>query len=283
MWNDQQLDEVSKIAVVAGQEILAIYDQDQDLEITLKDDKSPLTEADLRAHRLIVERLQRLDPDIPILSEESDAIDFETRNSWHRYWLVDPLDGTKEFIKRNGEFTVNIALIDGGKPGLGVVHVPVTGVTYLGKVGVGAWKQEASGDISVIAAQSLDLECGVVRVLTSRSHRGEEVEALIARIEAELSPCEVVSMGSSLKICLLADGSADIYPRLGPTCEWDTAAAHGVLAAAGGDIYTSGFQPLRYNQKAALLNSHFIALADIEFGWQQLLRASPAPALDKPG
>lgn len=283
MWNDQQLDEVSKIAVAAGQEILAIYDQDQDLEITLKDDKSPLTEADRRAHRLIVERLQRLDPDIPILSEESDAIDFETRNSWHRYWLVDPLDGTKEFIKRNGEFTVNIALIDGGQPGLGVVHVPVTGVTYLGKVGVGAWKQEASGDISVIAAQSLDLECGVVRVLTSRSHRGEEVEALIARIEAELSPCEVVSMGSSLKICLLADGSADIYPRLGPTCEWDTAAAHGVLAAAGGDIYTSGFQPLRYNQKAALLNPHFIALADIEFGWQQLLRASPAPALDKPG
>lgn len=283
MWNDQQLDEVSKIAVAAGQEILAIYDQDQNLEITLKDDKSPLTEADRRAHRLIVERLQRLDPDIPILSEESDAIDFETRNSWHRYWLVDPLDGTKEFIKRNGEFTVNIALIDGGQPGLGVVHVPVTGVTYLGKVGVGAWKQEASGDISVIAAQSLDLECGVVRVLTSRSHRGEEVEALIARIEAELSPCEVVSMGSSLKICLLADGSADIYPRLGPTCEWDTAAAHGVLAAAGGDIYTSGFQPLRYNQKAALLNSHFIALADIEFGWQQLLRASPAPALDKPG
>ena len=283
MWNDQQLDEVSKIAVAAGQEILAIYDQDQDLEITLKDDKSPLTEADRRAHRLIVERLQRLDPDIPILSEESDAIDFETRNSWHRYWLVDPLDGTKEFIKRNGEFTVNIALIDEGQPGLGVVHVPVTGVTYLGKVGVGAWKQEASGDISVIAAQSLDLECGVVRVLTSRSHRGEEVEALIARIEAELSPCEVVSMGSSLKICLLADGSADIYPRLGPTCEWDTAAAHGVLAAAGGDIYTSGFQPLRYNQKAALLNSHFIALADIEFGWQQLLRASPAPALDKPG
>ncbi len=283
MWNDQQLDEVSKIAVAAGQEILAIYDQDQDLEITLKDDKSPLTEADRRAHRLIVERLQRLDPDIPILSEESDAIDFETRNSWHRYWLVDPLDGTKEFIKRNGEFTVNIALIDGGQPGLGVVHVPVTGVTYLGKVGVGAWKQEASGDISVIAAQSLDLECGVVRVLTSRSHRGEEVEALIARIEAELSPCEVVSMGSSLKICLLADGSADIYPRLGPTCEWDTAAAHGVLAAAGGDIYTSGFQPLRYNQKAALLNSHFSALADIEFGWQQLLRASPAPALDKPG
>ena len=283
MWNDQQLDEVSKIAVAAGQEILAIYDQDQDLEITLKDDKSPLTEADRRAHRLIVERLQRLDPDIPILSEESDAIDFETRNSWHRYWLVDPLDGTKEFIKRNGEFTVNIALIDGGQPGLGVVHGPVTGVTYLGKVGVGAWKQEASGDISVIAAQSLDLECGVVRVLTSRSHRGEEVEALIARIEAELSPCEVVSMGSSLKICLLADGSADIYPRLGPTCEWDTAAAHGVLAAAGGDIYTSGFQPLRYNQKAALLNSHFIALADIEFGWQQLLRASPAPALDKPG
>lgn len=283
MWNDQQLDEVSKIAVAAGQEILAIYDQDQDLEITLKDDKSPLTEADRRAHRLIVERLQRLDPDIPILSEESDAIDFETRNSWHRYWLVDPLDGTKEFIKRNGEFTVNIALIDGGQPGLGVVHVPVTGVTYLGKVGVGAWKQEASGDISVIAAQSLDLECGVVRVLTSRSHRGEEVEALIARIEAELSPCEVVSMGSSLKICLLADGSADIYPRLGPTCEWDTAAAHGVLAAAGGDIFTSGFQPLRYNQKAALLNSHFIALADIEFGWQQLLRASPAPALDKPG
>ncbi len=283
MWNDEQLDEVRNIAVAAGQEILAVYDQDQALEITLKDDKSPLTEADCRAHRLIVERLPRLDPDIPILSEESDAIDFETRRSWQRYWLVDPLDGTKEFIKRNGEFTVNIALIDGGQPRLGVVHVPVTGVTYLGKVGIGAWKQDATGEISAIAAQSLDLERGVVRVVASRSHRGEELEALIARIEAELSPCEVVSMGSSLKICLLADGSADIYPRLAPTCEWDTAAAHGVLAAAGGDIYTTEFEPLRYNQKSELLNPYFIALADIEFAWQQLLSADPAQTLDKSG
>lgn len=283
MWNDHQLDEVRNIAVAAGQEILTVYDQDQALEITLKDDKSPLTEADRRAHELIVERLQNLDSDIPILSEESDAIDFETRSSWHRYWLVDPLDGTKEFIKRNGEFTVNIALIDRGRPSLGVVHVPVTGVTYLGKLGIGAWKQDASGDISTIATQSLELERGVVRVVASRSHRGEEVEALITRIEAGLGPCEVVSMGSSLKICLLADGSADIYPRLAPTCEWDTAAAHGVLAAAGGDIYTTGFEPLRYNQKAELLNPYFIALADIEFAWQQLLKADPTQALDKPG
>ena len=150
-------------------------------------------------------------------------------------------------------------------------------------MGIGAWKQDATGDISAIAAQSLDLERGVVRIVASRSHRGEEVEALIAGIEDELGRCEVVSMVSSLKICLLADRSADIYPRLAPTSEWDTAAAHGVLAAAGGEIYTTEFEPLRYNQKADLLNPYFIALADIEFAWQQLLRAAPAPALDKPG
>ncbi len=276
MWNDEQLDAVRNIAVAAGQEILAVYNQDQAVAVTLKEDKSPLTDADRRAHRLIVERLEGLSPDIPILSEESDAIDFETRSGWTKYWLVDPLDGTKEFIKRNGEFTVNIALIDRGQPRLGVVHVPVTGVTYLGKIGTGAWKQDAAGGIRPIAVQKLDPGNLGVRVVASRSHRGEEVDKLIARIEVGLGATDVVSMGSSLKICLLADGSADIYPRLAPTSEWDTAAAHGVLAAAGGEIYSIDFEPLRYNQKVELLNPHFIALADTGFDWQQLLALEPA-------
>jgi 3'(2'), 5'-bisphosphate nucleotidase len=184
--------------------------------------------------------------------------------------LVDPLDGTKEFIKGNGEFTVNIALIDAGQASLGVVHVPVTAVTYLGKIGVGAWKQDAAGDSFAIATQKVRASAAV-RVVASRSHRGAEVDKLIHRIEAKLAATEVVSMGSSLKICLLADGSADIYPRLAPTCEWDTAAAHAVLVAAGGEIYTTEFEPLRYNQKPELLNPYFIALADTEFSWQQLL------------
>lgn len=273
MWNDQQLDEVREIAVAAGQEILSVYNQDKKIEVTLKTDKSPLTEADQRAHQLILHRLQRLSPDIPILSEESDAIDFEIRRSWDRYWLVDPLDGTKEFIKGNGEFTVNIALIDAGQPSLGVVHVPVTAVTYLGKAGVGAWKQDAAGNSFAIATRKLNVSAAAVRVVASRSHRGVEVDKLIARIDAGLAATEVVSMGSSLKICLLADGSADIYPRLAPTCEWDTAAAHAVLVAAGGEIYTIEFEPLRYNQKAELLNPYFIALADLEFSWKQLLRS----------
>lgn len=271
MWNDNQLDTLLRIAKTAGNAILSVYRRAGDIDVTIKDDNSPLTEADRDAHEIIIAELKRFTPSIPILSEESDGISVDERLSWSRYWLVDPLDGTKEFIKRNGEFTVNIALINKGAPELGIVHVPVTNISYLGKTGVGAWKVAATGEADAISITNFDLNPGQVRIVASRSHRGDLLDQLINTMEAELGKAEVVSMGSSLKICLLAEGKADIYPRLAPTSEWDTAAAHAVLAAAGGDIVDTEFQALRYNQKESMLNPHFIAISDISYDWQSLL------------
>ena len=271
MWNDNQLDTLLRIAKTAGNAILSVYRRAGDIDVTVKDDNSPLTEADRDAHEIIIAELKRLTPSIPILSEESDGISVDERLSWSRYWLVDPLDGTKEFIKRNGEFTVNIALINNGAPELGIVHVPVTNISYLGKTGVGACKVAATGEADAISITNFDLNPGQVRIVASRSHSGDLLDQLINTIEAELGKAEVVSMGSSLKICLLAEGKADIYPRLAPTSEWDTAAAHAVLAAAGGDIVDTEFQALRYNQKESMLNPHFIAISDISYDWQSLL------------
>lgn len=273
MWDDTTLDAVRKIAITAGKEILDVYHQDEAIEVTLKGDNSPLTEADRRANEIIVEELENLHPRFPVLSEESEAVDFDMRRSWNWYWLVDPLDGTKEFVKRNGEFTVNIALIHDGNPMLGVVHVPVSGVTYLGSEDRGAWKEDESGNIQKIETRSIaDME-PPVKVVASRSHRGDEVDGAIAKIEAALGKTEVVSMGSSLKICLVAEGVADIYPRLAPTCEWDTAAAHAVVKAAGGEIVDTNFVPLRYNQKEELLNPHFIVLGDTTYHWQEVINS----------
>ena len=271
MWNDNQLDTLLRIAKTAGNAILSVYRRAGDIDVTIKDDNSPLTEADRDAHEIIIAELKRFTPSIPILSEESDGTSVDERLSWSRYWLVDPLDGTKEFIKRNGEFTVNIALINNGAPELGIVHVPVTNISYLGKTGVGAWKVAATGEADAISITNFDLNPGQVRIVASRSHRGDLLDQLINTMEAELGKAEVVSMGSSLKICLLAEGKADIYPRLAPTSEWDTAAAHAVLAAAGGDIVDTEFQALRYNQKESMLNPHFIAISDISYDWQSVL------------
>ncbi|MDA1369287.1 MAG: 3'(2'),5'-bisphosphate nucleotidase CysQ [Proteobacteria bacterium] len=275
MQDDLELNTLKDIAVAAGDEILAVYNQAAVIDVTVKADNSPLTEADQRAHRLIVDRLASHTPDLPILSEESELKNWSERATWQRYWLVDPLDGTKEFINRNGEFTVNIALIEEGVARIGVVHVPVSGITYLGRPGSGAWKLSAAGELEAIKCAMIG-RGSAVRVVASRSHRGELVDRLIAIIEQQLGQAEVVSMGSSLKICLLAEGEADIYPRLALTSEWDTAAAHAVLSAAGGEVYDTGFNVLRYNQKAELLNPFFIALADTGFDWQALL----TPALD---
>ena len=271
MWNDNQLDTLLRIAKTAGNAILSVYQRAGDIDVTIKDDNSPLTEADRDAHEIIIAELKEFTPAIPILSEESDGTSVDERLSWSRYWLVDPLDGTKEFIKRNGEFTVNIALINNGAPELGIVHVPVTNISYLGKTGVGAWKVAATGEVDAISIANFDLNQGQVRIVASRSHRGDLLDQLINTLEAKLGEAEVVSMGSSLKICLLAEGKADIYPRLAPTSEWDTAAAHAVLAAAGGDIVDTEFQALRYNQKESMLNPHFIAISDISYDWQSVL------------
>ena len=275
MLNDNQLDTLLRIAKTAGNAILSVYQRAGDIDVTIKDDNSPLTEADRDAHEIIIAELKEFTPSIPILSEESDGTSVDERLSWSRYWLVDPLDGTKEFIKRNGEFTVNIALINNGAPELGIVHVPVTNISYLGKTGVGAWKVAATGEADAISIANFALNQGQVRIVASRSHRGDLLDQLINTMEAKLGKAEVVSMGSSLKICLLAEGKADIYPRLAPTSEWDTAAAHAVLAAAGGDIVDTEFQALRYNQKESLLNPHFIAISDISFDGQATLLPDP--------
>ncbi|TGG95240.1 3'(2'),5'-bisphosphate nucleotidase CysQ [Natronospirillum operosum] len=256
------------IAHQAGDAIMAVYARDFDTET--KADNSPLTEADLAAHRVIVEQLQALTPDIPILSEESSDIPWAERQQWQRYWLVDPLDGTKEFIKKNGEFTVNIALIEQGEPVWGVVHAPALEVTYHGGtavgqafVGRGPWPRTASSDAPNKSEKPIWVAAPPAgksgwRIVGSRSHQSDEFKAFVEQYEAP----EIKSMGSSLKICLVADGSADLYPRLGLTSEWDTAAAHAVLLGAGGRLVEADSgQPLRYNQKESVLNLWFIASA----------------------
>ena len=247
------LQPVREIAERAGEAIIDVYDSD--FAVELKDDRSPLTKADRAAHRIIVDGLARLPDPLPVLSEESAATEIEQRRQWARYWLVDPLDGTKEFVKRNGEFTVNIALIDGHDPVLGVVVAPALGVAYTGAVGVGAFKH-SGGTAEPIRVQRPAAE--PLRVVGSRSHASPALAALLD----EIGPHELKPMGSSLKICLVAEGQADLYPRLGPTSEWDTAAAQAVLISAGGSMMDLSGQPLTYNAKESLLNPHFLALGD---------------------
>lgn len=266
-----ELKAIEDIAIQAGVEILKVYNASHSIEVELKADDSPITEADRLAHKTIVEALNALTPNIPVLSEESTAIDYEVRRLWSLYWLVDPLDGTREFISRNGEFSVNIALINEGNPILGVIHVPVLGITYSGQTGVGASKQLAGEEPVAIKTQALG---SPIRIVASRHHRGAEVDQLISNITATRGEPEVVTMGSSLKMCLLAEGAADFYPRLGPTSEWDTGAAHAILNAAGGELVDLNFKPLRYNQKDGLLNPSFLGLGDPSFDWQKLVGES---------
>jgi 3'(2'), 5'-bisphosphate nucleotidase len=277
------LQTIVTIAQQAGAEIMAVYQQGAGINVENKADDSPLTEADRRAHRLISERLSALTPDVPILSEEGELPAFNTRRSWTRYWLVDPLDGTKEFVGRNGEFTVNIALIDDGEPVLGVVHVPVSGVSYAGLVNnseTGAWKSAESGQFSVasalpIHARVLPMTDGwaglKLKVAGSRRHGVDRLEQLLATLRQHGASVDLINMGSSLKMCLIAEGLVDLYPRLGPTSEWDTAAAHAILRAAGGDIVNAGFQPLRYNERSSIINPDFFALGDCRAFWASLL------------
>lgn len=254
--------QIAAIAVRAGDAITRIYN-DADFGVSAKADNSPLTRADIAAHEQILAGLAQLTPDIPVLSEESAAIPYEKRRHWKRFWLVDPLDGTKEFINRNGEFTVNIALIDDGHPVLGVVYAPVLGVTYVATRDAGAYKLTDGARAPIRVA---GYSQGTVRVVASRSHSGESM----ARFLDKIGPKECVSMGSSLKFCLVAEGSAHVYPRLGPTMEWDTAAAHCVVEAAGGSVTDLTGAPLRYN-KPDLLNPHFVAAGAPAFPWQQHL------------
>ncbi|MCH9673127.1 MAG: 3'(2'),5'-bisphosphate nucleotidase CysQ [Gammaproteobacteria bacterium] len=257
------LDAVRKISAEAGAEILKIYESAFSVEV--KDDRTPLTEADLAAHRTIVAGLTQLSPEIPILSEESADIPFAERATWATYWLVDPLDGTREFIKRNGEFTVNIALINKTKVEMGVIWVPVTGVCYSAAVGLGAHKAEpgkASRSISVRPRPT-----DITVVAGSRSHGSEATQKFVEN----LGRTEMTAIGSSLKSCLVAEGTVDIYPRFGLTSEWDTAAAQGIVEQAGGLVTGIDLEPLRYNTKESLLNPDFLVFGDQNVDWRQYI------------
>jgi len=257
------LEQVVGIARAAGEEILEVYNH-SDFDVEVKGDGSPLTEADRRAHQLIESSLVKLTPDIPVLSEESAAEAFAARHSWSRFWLVDPLDGTKEFVKRNGEFTVNIALIDNTRPTIGVVHTPVRKVSHYAEIGVGAFKQDQDQTAQRITTRKM--EPGRVVMVASRSHGGDAVQAYRSNLQQQLGDVEITSMGSSLKLCLVAEGAADIYPRLGPTSEWDTAAAHCLVDAAGGGVVQLDGTSLVYN-KQNILNPWFLVYGDGGYDW----------------
>ena len=249
----------------AGLAILQWYDGD--MGITQKADHSPLTKADLASHELINAELTSSWPDIPVLSEESADIPWQTRQNWQQYWLVDPLDGTKEFINHNGEFTVNIALIKDHQPVLGIVYVPVTGICYFAARGHGAWRQ--GNDDTAIAIQVRQPAAEPAVIVGSRSHANPELAGQLT----QLGPHEMVSMGSSLKFCLVAEGRADFYPRTGPTSEWDTAAAQAVVEAAGGRVVKIDGSPLTYNTKESYLNPHFFVISDFSRNWLQPFQA----------
>jgi 3'(2'), 5'-bisphosphate nucleotidase len=258
------IDPVVELSHRAGDAILDVYETEFDVEH--KEDESPLTRADMASHRTIVRGLAELTPGIPIISEESGLPPFEQRSRWETYWLVDPLDGTREFVNRNGEFTVNIALVRGSRPVLGVVYVPVTRKTYVGCVSHGAERRDADGEVTAIGvATACD---GAVRVVGSRSHRGDSLNKFLADIGSfELHP-----VGSSLKFCYVAEGSADVYPRLGPTSEWDTAAAQAVVEQAGGAVLKLDGSPLDYNTKDDILNPYFIVVGPQDHDWVSIAR-----------
>lgn len=253
---DIDLELVMEIAREAGAEVLAVYDGD--FLVETKDDRSPLTEADRQSNAVILRRLAEHYPGIPCISEETRTVPYEVRQDWEACWLIDPLDGTKEFVKRNGEFTVNIALIRGREAVCGVVYRPVEGTTYCGTVEGGSWRVDADGSRHRLEGGGHYSGRERVTVVASRSHLTEEVKSFVAGLREQGKEVEFISAGSSLKLCLVAEGRADVYPRFGPTMEWDTAAAHAVAAGAGRSVRAwPGGEPLHYN-KQDLLNPWFI-------------------------
>lgn len=260
---DELMQQVIDIAIEAGKAIMTVYEEE--ISVSQKEDNSPLTKADLAAHHIIVNGLSKCAPNVPILSEESAAIPFDERKTWQTYWLVDPLDGTREFIKHNGEFTVNIALIQQHRAVLGVVYAPAIGHLYYATRGQGAFHRVSDGQAHPIQARDLDSQQLVVA--SSRSHAGDR----LVKFLDTLGPHTLLSMGSSLKICLVAEGKADVYPRLGLTSEWDTAAAQCVLEEAGGLLVCTDNQPLLYNTKESLLNPEFFATGATTYDWSRHL------------
>ena len=257
------LDPVIQIAYQAGKVIMEVYDAGFSVE--KKSDQTPVTEADMAANKVIETSLKELTPHLPILTEEAKPTPYSERKKWARYWLIDPLDGTREFIKRNGEFTVNIALIDGDESVMGVVYAPVLGVIYYAAKGQGAFKQDSTNEPQAIHVN--DNCTGKTVVACGRSHPTEQVINFLGN----LGEHEILRVGSALKSCMVAEGKADLYPRLGPTSEWDTAAAQCVVEEAGGAITDTKMQRLRYNTKDDLLNPDFFVAGDGSINWSDYL------------
>jgi 3'(2'), 5'-bisphosphate nucleotidase len=247
------LEKLAGVAKEAGRAVLDVYGTG-DYGVSYKEDRSPLTLADTRSHEIIKARLKELTPDIPVLSEEGKGTEYAVRTGWEKFYLVDPLDGTKEFINRNGEFTVNISMLKAGRPVLGVINVPVRDRAYYASEGLGAYRREGDGEPMRIRVKPWPERGGLV-VVASRSHGSPELEEFLKKLTVK----ERISAGSSLKFCLVAEGSADIYPRFGPTWEWDTAAGHAILFEAGGRVADLGGEnELAYN-KEVLKHKGFIA------------------------
>lgn len=253
-----------EIARKAGHAIVEVYGGD--FSVQAKADASPVTAADLAAHRLIMQGLAALTPELPVLSEEADEIGWDTRRHWIRYWLVDPLDGTREFIKRNGEFSINIALIENGIPRLGLIHAPISGETVHAERGAGVWLRGPQGDVALSSRRPAP---ATLRIIASRSH----LDARSRRVLDAIGEHQRQGLGSALKFCRIAEGCADVYPRFGPTSEWDTAAGQCIVEAAGGAVLGLDGLPLRYNRGASLLNPEFIVLGDPALPWRDWIDA----------
>ncbi|MCE7613748.1 3'(2'),5'-bisphosphate nucleotidase CysQ [Vibrio fluvialis] len=262
------LPDVISIARSAGQLILDIY-ENKSYESYTKSDETPVTSADLAAHKLVVERLSELTPDIPVLSEEAANISLTTRETWQRYWLVDPLDGTQEFIARSGDFATIIALVENNRPVMGVVYGPVSGVTYYAYSGKGAWKIPDMSESLRIETHKHELPGQSIAIAISRR---QDINRIINRLSSKWN-YELVPLGSAaLKACLVAEGAVDCYLRLGPTGEWDTAATQCIVEEAGGRILSTQLEPLSYNERDTLENPNFIVLGDADLPWDKILK-----------
>jgi 3'(2'), 5'-bisphosphate nucleotidase len=274
--SESLLEKVVVLCEDAGAAIMAIYSRRDAWSVEFKSDHSPVTAADIAAHDILVAGLSTLCHGVPVLSEEAALPAFDVRRQWQTYWLVDPLDGTKEFIHASDEFTVNVALIHRGEPVLGVVHVPAQKLTYTGVKDVGAIKRsnQECRPIRIRSAASRQSTGLPLEVVASRRHGVEQVETLTASLAQDFPNITTKSIGSSLKLCLVAEGEADLYPRLAPTSEWDTAAAQAVVEAAGGAVITADGERLLYNQRPDLLNPDFYVVGDKSIPWSQLFGAT---------
>lgn len=265
----QLLPALKQLACEAGDVIMRIYQDQAHWKTQQKSNNTPVTAADLAAHEHLLHGLQLLTPDIPVLSEEAEIPDWLQRQHWRRYWLLDPLDGTREFLQRNGEFTVNIALVEAGKVRLGLVYAPDSETLYWGSMATGAWRSQRLETPIAIGTRQAGQK---LTLLTSRRHSQHESDAITQLLPTESShEITTLCMGSSLKLCRIAEGKADLYLRLSPTSEWDTAAGQAILEAAGGELLQlPEFTSLQYNSKDSLQNPGFIATGQKQLNWRPL-------------